>query len=218
MKNEILCFELDDAGRDYVRAELARVLRKGADTPECFNIVVMELEAVTGHGYPCVELPGHKTADGQPYTLAVPGSMYTTHYMTDDEQEEYYLRAGGEDEYGVDLPDFATTGDIDGDILYHAIRDVLEAAGVHMVTYDGRDYLPTDMPEWENIEGLADPSDRDAFLAEYADAFANLVAMSPDGRWPYRPGRRYNDELLAHAFCRAAELGAAVLNHDKWSR
>ena len=34
MNNEILCFELDDRGRDYVRGELARVLRKGADTPE----------------------------------------------------------------------------------------------------------------------------------------------------------------------------------------
>lgn len=95
MNNEIRCFELDDRGRDYVRNELARVLRKGADTLEYFNMVVMELELAITDDRPRVVLPTHDTANGQPYVLTVPGSMYDTHYMTDAEQEEWYLRATG---------------------------------------------------------------------------------------------------------------------------
>lgn len=215
MNDEILCFELDDRGRDYVRGELARVLRKGADTLEYFNMVVLELESVITDDRPRAVLPARDTANGQPYVLTVPGSMYDTYCMADAEQEEeWYLRATGDDECMVNLPDYATTGDIDGDALYHAIRGVLEATGVRIVYYDGWNYIPVGLPDWEYMDEMADPSVRDAFIAKHADALAALAKRAP-GRFTYPLDRKTKDDLLTYAFRQAARLGADVLTDDK---
>lgn len=108
MNNEILCFELDDNGRDYVHAELTRVIRKGTYTPDYFDDVVTALELATKSDCPSVELPSSDTVDGQPYTLTVPGSMYDTHYVEENDlYDDRYLLAAGVKDYRVDLPEDA---------------------------------------------------------------------------------------------------------------
>lgn len=156
-------------------------------------------------------LPNEEAARIYDYFSALKGEAQ-------DMDEPWYAAEPDELDYEYDLPAGCELDSPEADAFYQDAREILEAADVRVIGYDGRDCVPMDAPPLGYIRGLTSLDERREFLHTHRGYFDRLA----DTRAEFLPASRWSDpvhydsELIRRGLFEAAIAGAGHLNRARW--